>query len=124
MRIFSATPIIDYVINALGNSSLNAPIESQDERISRLYDKATRDQWSFNERYGAPPKVVNVSEWLGISDEVKVAAAKSFSSFYYGERGAKLVSAQLTVMAPTNESSKFLATQTMDEARHEEAFKR
>ena len=124
MIIQSLTPVIDYIYKALGHPSLALPVEIKNEKIWRLYKKATRDQWAFDERHQFPTDFRNmdINEWLGTTDEVRIAAAKSFSSFYYGEHGAKVISAQLTVLAPTNESSKFLATQTMDEARHVEVF--
>lgn len=122
----SLTPIRDYIYKTLGNSKLKLPVKVSNDKIWRLYKKATRDQWDFAQRHSFPYKEFekgkNFNDWLGITDEVRVAAAKSFSSFYYGEHGAKIISAQLTSLAPTNEASKFLATQTMDEARHVEAF--
>lgn len=120
----SLTPVKDYICKLLGNPSLNLSAEVKDAQIWRLYKKATRDQWAFDERHSFPTnfRTIDLNEWLGVSEEMRMAAARSFSSFYYGEQGAKLISAQLTVLAPTNESSKFLATQTMDEARHAEAF--
>jgi hypothetical protein len=120
----SLTPVKDYIYKALGHPGLALPGQVKNEKILRLYKKAVRDQWSFDERHPFPTNFrnIDINEWLGTTDEVRIAAAKSFSSFYYGELGAKLISAQLTVLAPTNESSKFLATQTMDEARHVEAF--
>ena len=124
MIIKSLTPVTDYIYKALGHPSLVLPVDVKNEKILRLYKKAVRDQWSFDKRHPFPTnfKNLDINEWLGTTDEVRIAAAKSFSSFYHGEHGAKVISAQLTVLAPTNESSKFLATQTMDEARHMEAF--
>ena len=123
MIIKSLTPIKDYIYKALGNPKLSLPIDVKNEKILRLYNKATRDQWSFNENHKFPGNIDgSLNDWLGVTDEVRIAAGQNFSSFYYGEHGAKIISAQLTILAPTNESSKFLATQTMDEARHVEAF--
>jgi hypothetical protein len=122
----SLTPIVDYIYEAIGNPSLHVPVEVQNDRVERLYKKAIRDQWNFDERHPFPQNFRNLdlNEWLGTTDEVRTAAGRSLSSFYYGERGAKIISAQLTALAPTNESSKFLATQTMDEARHVAAFEK
>lgn len=117
---------MSYVLDAMGGAKFKLGVDVDNRRIQRLYGMAKRDQWNLDDKrdHFFPPsrEGIDVNDWLGVGDEVRTAAARSFSSFYYGEHGAKIVSAQLTCMAPTNESAKFLATQTMDEARHVEVF--
>jgi len=113
------------VLDFMGGSRFQISPKVKNPRIDRLYSKAKRGQWNLDDKDYFPKNYQgDINDWLGISDEVRKAAACSFSSFYYGEQGAKLISAQLSLMAPTAESSKFLATQTMDEARHLEVFER
>lgn len=115
--------VIDKILDSLGGERFKIPLKVQNEKINHLYYKAKRDQWNLDDKNFFPKEFNgDINEWLGITDEVRLAAARSFSSFYYGEQGAKLISAQLATMARTPEASKFLATQTMDEARHVEVF--
>ncbi|RMG14888.1 MAG: hypothetical protein D6731_09525 [Planctomycetota bacterium] len=122
----SLEPALSAILDALGGARFKLPIEVNNRKVARLYTMAKRDQWNLDDRreHFFPPsrEGIDINEWLGVCDEVRLAAARSFSSFYYGEHGAKIISAQLTCMAPTNESAKFLATQTYDEARHVEVF--
>ena len=126
----SLEPVLNGVLAALGDARFNLDVEVQNRKVARLYGMAKRDQWNLDdlrERFFPPnhdgiESVEALNDWLGVSDEVRVAAAKCFSSFYYGEHGARMVSAQLTNMMPTNEAAKFMATQVMDEARHVEVF--
>lgn len=122
----SLEPVLNHVLDALGGAKFKLLPEDRNRKVSRLYRMAKRDQWNLDDRreHFFPPSAegIDVNEWLEVSDDVRVAAARSFSSFYYGEHGAAMVSAQLTTMMPTNESRKFMATQVMDEARHAEVF--
>ncbi len=122
----SIEPAANYVLDAMGGAKFKLDVEVDNRKVARLYRMAKRDQWNLDDKrdHFFPPsrEGIDVNDWLGVDDVVRTAAARSFSSFYYGEHGAKIVSAQLTCMAPTNESAKFLATQTMDEARHVEVF--
>ncbi len=114
-------------LDITGGSRFQLSTEIQNHRIARLYTKAKRDQWNLDEKDYFPSEALSrqeLNEWLGINEELRLAAARTFSSFYYGEQGAKLISAQLSLEAPTLEARKFLATQTMDEARHVETFER
>lgn len=119
-------PVINRILDALGGARFKLDVEVQNRKIDRLYSMAKRDQWNLDDRreHFFPPDRdgIDLNEWLGVDDDVRIAAARCFSSFYYGEHGAKVISAQLTNMMPTNESSKFMATQVMDEARHVEVF--
>jgi hypothetical protein len=114
------------MLDALGGARFQLALEVENRKVDRLYTIAKRDQWNLDDRRAEffPPRdeIGDVNEWLGVTDAQREAAAHLFSSVYYGEQGAKVISAQLTTMATTNEASKFLATQVMDEARHVEVF--
>lgn len=114
--------VVNYITKAIGNPKLALPARSNNPKVSRLYRKAKQGQWDFEKERNFPKTCEEINEWLGVTDEIRRASGKTFSSFYYGEHGAKLISAQLTLIAPTNEAAKFLSTQTMDEARHMEVF--
>ena len=121
----SVERVASSMLDALGGARFQLELEVENRKIDRLYSIAKRDQWNLDDRkadFFPDRDGVDVNEWLGITDEQRQAAARCFSSVYYGEQGAKIISAQLTAMAPTNEASKFLATQVMDEARHVEVF--
>ncbi len=122
----SLEPVINHVLNALGGERLQLPVEVSNRKVARLYGMAKRDQWNLDDRrerfFPQSREGIDVNEWLGVEDDVRLAAARCFSSFYYGEQAAKLISAQLTTLMPTNEAQKFMATQVMDEARHVEVF--
>jgi ribonucleotide reductase beta subunit family protein with ferritin-like domain len=114
-------------LDVTGGNRFQLSTEIQNHRIARLYTKAKRDQWNLDEKDYFPAETLDreeLNQWLGIDEELRLAAARTFSSFYYGEQGAKLISAQLSIEAPTLEAQKFLATQTMDEARHVETFEK
>jgi hypothetical protein len=127
---FSIGPSIErvagVVLDALGGARFQLDLEVENRRIDRLYTIAKRDQWNLDDRraefFPERGPDLDVNAWLNVTDAQRKAAARCFSSVYYGEQGAKVISAQLTCMAPTNEASKFLATQVMDEARHVEVF--
>lgn len=117
--------MLKQMLDITGGSKFQLSPAVKNRRIANLYKKAKRDQWNLDDQDFFPVDYAgDINEWLGITDEVRLAAARSFSSFYYGEQGAKIISAHLSQMAPTAEASKFLATQTMDEARHVETFER
>lgn len=128
--VFSIRPSIERVvgsmIDALGGARFQLDLEVENRKVDRLYTIAKRDQWNLDDRRAEffPERTpdLDVNEWLNVSNEQRLAAARCYSSVYYGEQGAKVISAQLTTLAPTNEASKFLATQVMDEARHVEVF--
>lgn len=113
------------VLDALGGRRFQLALDVDNWKVDRLYTMAKRDQWNLDDRraYFFPSREgLDVAEWLGVTEAQRLAAANLYSSVYYGEQGAKVVSAQLTTLVPTNEASKFLATQVMDEARHVEVF--
>jgi hypothetical protein len=118
--------VLSGMLDALGGAQFQLDFAVQNKKVDRLYRIAKRDQWNLDDRRDTffPPLEpgTDVNAWLNVTDAQRVAAARCYSSVYYGEQGAKIISAQLTPLMPTNEASKFLATQVMDEARHVEVF--
>ena len=112
------TDAINGVVNRLGGSAFQITPEVKYQRVHRLYENAKRDQWNASER--VPRGDTLPSE--GLSELERGAICRVFSQLYYGERGAQIISGQLSTMVRDNEASKFLASQCMDEARHVEVF--
>ncbi|MGT2489606.1 ferritin-like domain-containing protein [Cupriavidus basilensis] len=72
--------------------------------------------------YGTP-----LWEKMGKHDRIEVRRhqqAHSLSQFLHGEQGAPMVSARIVQMVPDMDAKFYAATQTMDEARHVEAYSR
>lgn len=114
----SLTTAINGVVNRLGGRAFQISPEVKHRRVHRLYENAKRDQWNATDR--VPPGDKLPAD--GLSELEREAICRVFSQLYYGERGAQIISGQLSTMVADNEASKFLATQCMDEARHVEVF--
>src|SRR5688572_2410119 len=118
--MFRVTDVISGVLDALGGAVFHTSPDVRYEKVDRLYRHAKRDQWNLDDRrdhyFGSK------AEELGLTQAQGEAMGRLTSSFYYGERGAKIISSQLVSLVPDVEASKFLATQVMDEARHVEVF--
>ena len=120
--------------------------EYQDERrdLLDLYDKGKRQQWDAALRidwsqdldpenpqllddrsipiFGTP-----LWDKLAEKDRINIRhhqQAHTLSQFMHGEQGALMVAAKLVHMVPTVDAKFYAATQTMDEARHVEAYAR
>lgn len=113
-----AARAMNRVVNALGGHTFQITPEIKHRRVHRLYENAKRDQWNATER--VPPGGKLPAD--GLSQMEIDSICRVFSQLYYGERGAQIISAQLSTMVEDNEAAKFLATQAMDEARHVEVF--
>jgi len=116
----SIEDVITRALDALGGARFHSSPDVRFERVDRLYRHAKRDQWNLDDRRDRYFSV-RIDE-LGLARPQAEALARLFSSFYYGERGAKIISSQLVSIVPDLEASKFLATQVVDEARHVEVF--
>lgn len=116
----SLDDILGAVADALGGAKFHRSPEVRYERVDRLYRNAKRDQWNLDDRRDRYFSAR--AEELGLTRDQLESTARLFSSFYYGERGAKVISSELVGLVPDVEASKFLATQVMDEARHVEVF--
>jgi len=118
--IWSVEDVIGAALDALGGARFHTPADVRFEKVDRLYRNAKRDQWNLDDRRDR--YFATTAEEMGLTPEQLGASMRLLSSFYYGERGAKVISSQLVGMVPDLEASKFLATQVVDEARHVEVF--
>ena len=114
----SLTDAINGVVNRLGGRAFQISPQIRHRKVHRLYENAKRDQWNASERVPRGDRLPSE----GLSDLEREAICRVFSQLYYGERGAQIISGQLSTMVADNEASKFLATQCVDEARHVEVF--
>ena len=111
------------------------------EKLQNLYSKAKRNQWDAEQDLDwsqeiDPSKPIVDEERFGFDNipfirtldarrrEAFTAnmAAYRLSQFLHGEQGALMTAAALTHAVPDYEGKLYAATQTMDEARHVEAF--
>lgn len=114
-----------------------------DEKLSRLYEKAKKLQWNAAEdmdwSYEVDPSRPLIDEerfGLGRLPYIQSLpksqqealrahiAGYQLSQFLHGEQGALMTAAALTHAVPDYEGKLYCATQTMDEARHVEVFDR
>jgi len=111
------------------------------EKLANLYHKSKRQQWDAAQDINwelpvdpARPLIEDERFNLASMPFVKRlsrsqqetfrahAGAQRISQFLHGEQGALMTSAALTHAVPDHEGKLYAATQTMDEARHVEAF--
>lgn len=120
--------------------------EYQDERddLLSLYAKGKKMQWDAAERInwdqeldwenpqGMPVESIGIygsPMWEKMSHAERVNLRRnmqgwSVSQFLHGEQGALICSAKIVTQVPNLEAKFYAATQTIDEARHVEAYKR
>jgi len=117
--------------------------EIESEKLRNLYSKSKRLQWDAEQdidwsREVDPSKPIIDESSFGFSRTPFVkklsksqretfsahAGAQRLSQFLHGEQGALMTAAALTHAVPDYEGKLYAATQTMDEARHVEAFER
>jgi rubrerythrin len=117
--------------------------DSEVEELRRLYVKAAEAQWVAerdidwerpidHKKFSTTPlgtavPVEKTSYWRSLPEETawemtRRTAAFRLSNFLHGEQGALMVAAQLVNSVPHTDAKFYAATQTMDEARHVEAF--
>jgi rubrerythrin len=115
------------------------------EELRRLYVKAAESQWVAerdidwereidHKKFSTTPlgtavPIEKTSYWKSLREETawevtRRTAAFRLSNFLHGEQGALMVAAQLVNSVPHTDAKFYAATQTMDEARHVEAFAR
>ncbi len=113
------------------------------DQLRRLYSMAKRQQWDAEvhidwSRAVDPSADILDTErmpfketkfWNRLSKSQRETfaannAAYALSQFLHGEQGALMVAAALTHAVPDYEAKLYVATQTMDEARHVEVFER
>jgi hypothetical protein len=102
----------------------------------KQWDAATRIDWSLDvdpsDALGLPPRAnallgTRVWESMGEADRKLTRqhfASWQFSQFLHGEQGAMICSARIVEGVPGLDAKLYAATQTIDEARHVEAYAR
>ena len=133
-----------WTIDSRMEASFTWEYEDGREKLLSLYDKSKKHQWDAAERldwsqdldpenpqqvddrllpiFGTP-----IWDRMGEKDRIQVrvhAQAHTLSQFLHGEQGALMVAARLVQAAPDMDAKFYAATQTMDEARHVEAYSR
>ncbi|HYF59879.1 MAG TPA: ferritin-like domain-containing protein [Burkholderiaceae bacterium] len=131
-------------IDAAMEASFAWEYEDGRARLLNLYDTAKKQQWDAALRIdwdqpldpGNPMRLddrgLAIAEspvWarMGEDDRARVrrhVQAHTISQFLHGEQGALMVAARLVQCAPQMDAKFYAATQTMDEARHVEAYSR
>jgi hypothetical protein len=115
--------------------------EISHEKLKNLYSKSKRLQWDSEQDLDwsieIDPSRPIVSESRNGIDQIPLfqrlsdsqretfvahSTAHQLSQFLHGEQGALMTAAALTHAAPDYEGKLYAATQTMDEARHVEAY--
>ena len=115
---------------------------TQKEGLRALYEKAKTEQWNGAElAWDSPvepegdiiPQVFNplqdYAPYKKLSAKEKARfkhgqLAWTLSQFLHGEQGALMAASQLVTAVPWMDAKYYAATQTVDEARHVEAFAR
>jgi hypothetical protein len=113
------------------------------DKLRNLYRKAKRFQWDaetdldWDVELDAAKPIIDEGRFAfdripflqKLSDKQREtfrahSAAHTLSQFLHGEQGALMTAAALTHAVPDYEAKLYAATQTMDEARHVEAYDR
>ena len=117
---------------------------SRGARLLSLYQKGKDKQWDAQSRIDwsldvDPTNPVGVPDqfhplfgspiWEAADEKRRAEfrhhnAAWNFSQFLHGEQGAMVCAAKIVEVVPDMDAKFYAATQTMDEARHVEAFSR
>ena len=119
----------------------NHDVEAPD--LHRLYENAKRDQWNASvdidwsqeadpEQGFVADELIDIydsSFWHKMNSKEKAEMNRLFSAWrlsqlFHGEHGAVLVCGQLANVLPDADTKFFMATQVMDESRHNEFFQR
>lgn len=131
-------------VPSVGDARFTWEYDEGRARLLSLYQKGKDKQWDAESRIDwsldvDPTNPVGVpDEFQGLfgspaweaADEKRRTefrqhnAAWSFSQFLHGEQGALVCAAKIVEVVPDMDAKFYAATQTMDEARHVEAFSR
>src|SRR5215510_14805057 len=132
-----------HTINATVPAVFTYDLESKDQDMRGLYEKAKRDQWNasrdiewsqeLNPESGILPDglidIYGTKYWDRLSPAQQTELNSHFSAWrisqlMYGEEFAMLVCSQLVNIVPDIDAKFFMSTQVMDEARHSEVLTR
>jgi len=132
-----------HTINATVPAVFTYDLESKDQDMRGLYEKAKRDQWNasrdiewsqeLNPDSGILPDglidIYGTKYWERLSPAQRTELNRHFSAWrisqlMYGEEFAMLVCSQLVNIVPNIDAKFFMSTQVVDEARHSEVLTR
>jgi hypothetical protein len=125
-------------------TEFNWEYDDGSSKLLQLYETSKKQQWNASDRIDWSQEldpenpqelddrmipIYGTKLWdkLGHNDRIEVRRhqqAHSLSQFLHGEQGALMVSARIVQMVPGMDAKFYAATQTMDEARHVEAYSR
>lgn len=131
-------------VPSVGDARFTWEYDEGRARLLSLYQKGKDKQWDAESRIDWSLDV-DATNPVGVPDEFQGLfgspaweaadekrrtefrqhnAAWSFSQFLHGEQGALICAAKIVEVVPDMDAKFYAATQTMDEARHVEAFSR
>jgi hypothetical protein len=137
-------PTPDWSVPMAGEARFTWEYDEPRARLLALYQKGKDKQWDAQKRISWELEV-DPYDSLGLPEQASVLygtdiwakmsaaehrdfdrhmAAWQFSQFLHGEQGAMICSARIVESVPDLDSKFYAATQTMDEARHVEAYAR
>lgn len=125
-------------------TEFNWEYDDESSKLLQLYETSKKQQWNATDRIDwsqeldpenpqelddrmIPIYGTKLWERLGEKERIDVRIhqqAHSLSQFLHGEQGALMVAARIVQMVPEIDAKFYAATQTMDEARHVEAYSR
>ena len=131
-------------VPAAGDARFTWEYDEGRARLLALYQKGKDKQWDAQSRIdwsldvdptnpiGSPDEFLGLfgsPAWESAEESRRAEfrqhnAAWSFSQFLHGEQGALVCAAKIVEVVPDMDAKFYAATQTMDEARHVEAFSR
>ena len=131
-------------VNGEANTVLRWDYDDSRDRLLHLYNKAKKQQWDANHRIdwkqdldhdnpmGLPDQFIGIygsDIWNRLTEKERTnlrrhAQAWQISQLLHGEQGALVCSAKIVQQVPNIDSKLYAATQTIDEARHVEAYSR
>ncbi|MEZ0339293.1 ferritin-like domain-containing protein [Mycobacterium sp. pV006] len=136
--------ISPWEIPSVGDARFNWEYDDGRARLLSLYQKGKDKQWDAQSRIDWA-KDVDPMNPIGLPDQFhplfgspvweaadearraemrQHSQAWQFSQFLHGEQGAMICAAKIVEVVPDVDAKFYAATQTMDEARHVEAFSR
>lgn len=132
-----------HTVNATAPAVFTHILESQDQDMRNLYEKAKRDQWNASRDIewdqGLDPDsailpdglidIYGTKYWDQLGPAQRLELNRHFSAWrisqlMYGEEFALMVCSQLANIVPGIDAKFFMATQVVDEARHAEVLSR
>ncbi|MFN8073493.1 MAG: ferritin-like domain-containing protein [Mycobacterium sp.] len=131
-------------VPSVGSARFTWEYDDGRARLLSLYQKGKDKQWDAESRIdwtldinpmnpiGLPDELhplFGSPAWEAADDKLRAEmhhhnAAWNFSQFLHGEQGAMVCAAKIVEVVPDMDAKFYAATQTMDEARHVEAFSR